>query len=97
MCPLCIVNFAVLATTSSGGVAALALKTFRRRGQPKEKGQHNENNRTGIRSRSGVTAAVGGRAPTASREREGVDSRPGRAGRRASADAVAGRREGLRV
>src|SRR5262249_7493018 len=97
MCPLCIVNIAVLATTSSGGVAALVFKTFRRRRQPKEKGQHNENNRTGIRSRSGITAAVGSSAPTASRERKGVDSLPGRVGRRASAHAVAGRREGLRV
>ena len=37
MCPLCIANIAVLATTSSGGVAAFALKTFRSRRQPKEK------------------------------------------------------------
>ena len=75
MCPLCIANIAVLATTSSGGVAAFALKTFRSRRQPKEKRQHNENNRAGIRSRSGVSEGVGGCAAAASREREGVDPR----------------------
>jgi hypothetical protein len=37
MCPLCIANIAVLATTSSGGAAAVALKTFRSRRQPKGK------------------------------------------------------------
>src|SRR5947207_6334798 len=97
MCPLCIANIAVLATTSSGGVAALVLKRFCSRRQRKQKKQHNENNRTGIRSRSGVREGVGGCTPTASREREGIDSRPRRAGRGASADAVADHREGLHV
>src|SRR6266850_4660155 len=40
MCPLCIANIAVLATTSSGGVAAFTLKTFYSRRQPKGKRQH---------------------------------------------------------
>ena len=75
MCPLCIANIAVLATTSSGGVAAFALKTFRSRRQPKGKRQHNENNRAGIKSRSGVSEGVGSCAAAASREREGVDPR----------------------
>ena len=97
MCPLCIANIAVLATTSSGGLAAFALKIFRSRRQPNRKGEHYENNRTGIGSRSGISAGVGGRAPTASHEGERINSRPGRAGRRAPADAVAGRGEGLRV
>jgi hypothetical protein len=39
VCPLCIANIAVLGTTSSGGVAALALKTFRSRGQLKQERQ----------------------------------------------------------
>src|SRR3954447_14533531 len=39
MCPMCIANIAVLATTSSGGVAAVALKTFRSRKQGREKTQ----------------------------------------------------------
>src|SRR6478736_1994532 len=37
MCPVCIANIAVLATTSSGGVAAIAFKTFRSRRQRKMK------------------------------------------------------------
>jgi hypothetical protein len=75
MCPLCIANIAVLATTSSGGVAAFTLKTFYSRRQPKGKRQHNENNRAGIKSRSGVSEGVGSSAAAASREREGVDPR----------------------
>src|SRR5437763_16799037 len=97
MCPLCIANIAVLATTSSGGVAALVLKRLCSRTQPKQKEQHNENNRTGIRSRSGVREGVGGCTPTASREGEGVNSRARRAGRRASAGAMDGSGKGVRV
>src|SRR6266511_5116289 len=97
MCPLCIANIAVLATTSSRGVVAIALKTFRSRRRPNEKGQENENNTAGIKSTSGVSEGVGGCAPAASREGEGVDPRPRRACRRASADAVDGCREGVHV
>src|SRR5262249_625179 len=97
MCPLCIANITVLATTSSGGVVAVALKTFRSRRQPKETRQRNENKRAGIRPRSGVSAGVGGCAATTFSERERVDARPRRPGSRAAADAVAARREGLHV
>ncbi len=38
---------------------------------------------------------VGSRAPEIAGEGEGIDPRPGRAGRRAPADAVAGRGEGV--
>jgi len=72
MCPVCVANIALLATTSSGGVAALALNIFRNRKQPKEARQQNEKNRTEIKSRSGISEGVGGYAPAASREREGV-------------------------
>src|SRR5262245_37862866 len=97
MCPLCIANIAILASASSGGVVALALKTFRSRRKHKEKGQDNESNRTGIRSRNSVSAGMGDCAPTASCEGKGVNSRPRRVGRRTSADAVAGRGKGLHV
>src|SRR6476620_6989940 len=97
MSPLCIANIAVLATTSSSGVAAIALKTFRSRREPKEERQHNENIRAGIRSRNRVREGVGKCTPTASREGEGVDSRSRCAGRRASADAVDGGGEGVRI
>ena len=40
MCPLCIANIAVLATASSGGVAAVALKTFRWKRRLKRNEQH---------------------------------------------------------
>src|SRR5439155_21287322 len=43
------------------------------------------------------SARVGGGAPAAAREGEGVDPRPGRIGGRASPDAVAGREEELQV
>src|SRR5215475_5177475 len=95
MCPLCIVNIAVLATASSGGVAAIALKTFRWKREPKGKGQHYENNGTGIRSRSRLSKGVGGCAGSASRKGERVDPGSRRAGGRASSHAVARRREGL--
>src|ERR1043165_6200753 len=97
MCPLCIANIAVLATTSSSGAAALALKKFYSRKKHKGKGPDNENNRTGIRSRSGLSAGVGGCASTTAREGEGIDSRAGRVSRRASAYAVAGSGEGVRI
>src|SRR6476469_8569748 len=97
MCPLCIANIAVLVMTSSGGVAAVALKTFRSRREPKEERQYNENNRAGIRSRSRVREGVGRCTSTASREGKGVDSRSRCAGRRASADAVDGGGEGVRI
>ena len=60
MCPSCIANIAALATTSSAGVAVIALKTFCSRRQPKAKKQPNENNRAEIRSKSGVSEGVGG-------------------------------------
>src|SRR5215472_9073848 len=97
MCPSCIANIAILATTSSGGVKAIALKTFCSTRQPKEKTQRNENNRAEIRSTGGVTEGVGGSAPAASLEREGVDALPRRAGRRASAHAVVGCGEAVRI
>ena len=72
MCPVCIANIAVLAT-SSGGVAAIALDTILNGRQSKEEKQHNENERGGIKSKSGVREGVGNGAPAASREREGID------------------------
>src|SRR6188474_3566405 len=97
MCPSCIANIAVLATTSSGGVAAIALKTFCSRRQPNEKRQRNENNKVEIRSKGGVSERVGGGATEPAGEREETDSGSRLAGRRASPDAVAGRRERVRV
>src|ERR1700756_5181763 len=44
-----------------------------------------------------LAAGVGGRAPAAAREGEGADPLPGRHGRRAPANAVARRGEGVRV
>src|SRR4030095_11285857 len=43
-----------------------------------------------------VGAGVGSRAPGTAGEGEGVDPRPGRPGRRAPADAMAGRGQGVR-
>ena len=62
----------------------------RSRGELTRKGGHH------MKTPPIVTAAgVGGCAPAAAREGEGTDPRPGRAGRRAPADAVAGGGEGL--
>src|SRR6202035_3146835 len=96
MCPLCIANIAALAATSSGGVAALALKIFHKEKQHKEERQKYETGGNGS-TESGVIARMGGGATTAAREGKGVDPRPRRAGRRASADAVGCRGERLRV
>ena len=75
MCPSCIANIVVLATTSSGGIAAIALKTFRSGTQPKEKKQRDENNRVEIKTKSGVSEGVGGCAAEVARQGEETDPR----------------------
>src|SRR5213592_718857 len=100
MCPLCIANAVVLAAgaTSGGGVTAVVVSKFLgRKRKQQTKDEQNETSRTGIRSRSGAAAGVGGCASTAFGQGEGVDEGPRRAGRRAPADAVGRRGEGVRV
>src|SRR5689334_11860866 len=100
MCPLCMANAVLLvgSATSGGGVIAVVVsKILRRKRKQRTKEEQNENNRLGIRSRSGVTAGMGECASAASREGEGVDESPGRVGRGASADAVAGCGEEVRI
>src|ERR1700724_1854532 len=96
MCPLCIANIAVLATTSTGGMTALALKIFHGEKEPNRKGEEYEISRNG-NAQSGVAERMGGCATTTSRKGKGVDSRPRHFGRRASANAVDEGGEELRV
>jgi hypothetical protein len=42
MCPLCISNIVILATTSGGGVLALAIKAFGRKNQRSEQQKHDQ-------------------------------------------------------
>src|SRR5215471_993854 len=95
MCPICIANIAVLAATSSGGVAALGLRIFRSEKKQEER-QKYETSRNG-NTESGLIARMGDCTTTATREGEEIDPCPRRAGRRASANAVGRGRKRLRV
>src|ERR1700730_13050040 len=87
MCPLCIANIAVLATTSTGGMTALALKIFHGGREPDRKGEEYEISKNG-NAHSGIAERMGGCETTTSGEGKGVDPRRRHFGRRASAHAV---------
>src|ERR1700736_3678364 len=99
MCPLCLANAVVLgaSATSGGGVAALvASRVVRLIGKHQTNEKQNETSRN-ENAESGLTAAVGGGATGTFGKGEEVDPRARRAGCRASTDAVAGGRQGVRV
>src|SRR5438477_12728047 len=107
MCPACVASVAMTAAgaTSSGGVVAFALNRLLKKQTNQIRGKQNETKRDGTRNGSErnespqnrVTAGVGGCAPATTREREGVDPCTSRAARQASADAVAGRGDAVRI
>ena len=62
MCPLCVANMALVAagTTSSGGLAALALSKFhRRKGTNQVRGTKNETARNGIQNKDETDGSSG--------------------------------------
>ena len=64
MCPLCVANMALVAagTTSSGGLAALALSKFhRRKGTNQVRGTKNETARNGIQNKDETDGSSGSR------------------------------------
>ena len=106
MCPACIAQLSLVAAgaTSGGGMTAFVFsKFYRSNKQIKTVNNQHEGQRSRKEKESGKTSknfiaeGVGSYAPDTPREGEGVDPRTGRTRRGASADAVDGCEEGVRV